>query len=587
MGEFLLDMLWRLGTWGVVAVGLGVAAHGLLTDLVVGWWQHRRRRGGGEGVASRVRCPGGWRRAAGIIPVRVGCWYDMRGATPNEDGLFRCPECGKRSSLRQLGKSRRRWRMAAVGIGVVAAGLSGRYSREVYRKGLSAVPDVVLVLVPFDERAWIETGATGGHRLIGAVAAEIGARDLGDALSPWAAAHLGRRVRDRFARDPDYGVEEASRAAFERLESTPFTTGIDSMPFRDAVAAIAEAAGVGLDLDEEALGAVFIDAARRITVPAFGMMTCEQALDWACDRARASRGWAVANWDLADGRLLVADRGVIDARNRVAVFPLRGELGRERRYLLSGVQEFFAAWQVGDRVATGQMIRSPGRSLLCVAPRRDLMRTERLLRMIERADGWPAERVGAILAFAERLERATITPIGGEDTLDVLLYRMGAEAGLPTGVDSWGLELYRSLAEATARPGDRTAPSADPFGRDLDGAGVEPIGLSGAALRAFDVEWIHGDAGIAVGLRSRQLTGMVAAYRLPKADEADGARSRLGLERDLWPIVNEIDSSGARRALGRLFVLAGRVVVLAPPGVQARVARAIDEFVAERSPSPP
>jgi hypothetical protein len=59
------------------------------------------------------------------------CWYDMGGV----EGL-RCPECGRAARAeRALGRTRRRWRMAALAVALVGLGLSPRAVPWVERGG--------------------------------------------------------------------------------------------------------------------------------------------------------------------------------------------------------------------------------------------------------------------------------------------------------------------------------------------------------------------------------------------------------------------------------------------------------------------
>jgi len=111
-------------------------AAGLL--LVGGVWLtgwslfHDRARG-------RRRCP--------------KCWYDLRG-TPG----LRCSECGYEAKReRQLFSTRRRWRLAALGVLLMLAASSAGLAPKVRRDGwLSLVPTTVLILaVPPAAEDWI------------------------------------------------------------------------------------------------------------------------------------------------------------------------------------------------------------------------------------------------------------------------------------------------------------------------------------------------------------------------------------------------------------------------------------------------
>jgi hypothetical protein len=103
--------------WVVVAVPLLGAGVWFVARFVVG----DRARG-------RLRCP--------------RCWYDMGG------GGEKCPECGRVvRSARELGRSRRRKRWAAAGVGLLVLGGGSLATRQAVVHGaVSLVPNRVLVM---------------------------------------------------------------------------------------------------------------------------------------------------------------------------------------------------------------------------------------------------------------------------------------------------------------------------------------------------------------------------------------------------------------------------------------------------------
>lgn len=576
-----LDILWRIGTWGVVALGAVVVLLALFADAYRGW-RTRRRTG-----TPRLRCPGGWARILWLIPVRAGCWYDMGGLMSEfqpgkePDTRVRCPECGRRHKPRRLRAARRRWGIAALGLVVALLGLGGRYSREVYQRGWSAVPGEVLVLVPFDERTWLETGSTGAHWLIEDAAQEIAARDAEGRLSDWAAAHLGQRVQRRYMRDPDYGVDDASRAVFARLESTPFTQGIDARPFAEAVRTIAAVAGVQIEVDEAALAAAHIESERPVTVPPFGLMTCEQALDWACDRARARQGWAKGEWDVRDGRVVVTDDGSVYARRRVVVLTELPAVN-DMRWVVRMIPLYVAHDRWSGNGGTEGHLSGVQRGLIVSIASKDALRVERFISVF-RGEGSPASRDDAgIVRLESTLEAAPISPVGPDDPLDVLLHRLRSEAGLSVRVDAWGLNLFDPLPIATAAP-SRNA--------------IELL----AKYRASAVQ--DGNA-VVVALRAQRLLSVIAAYPIPveppfhDPDESAEQVNQMGGQppsRDwrVWreqnyALLDRVSSEvrglswrvqggdGASIALG-----AGVVVVQAAPDIHALTARVIEQYMAE------
>lgn len=106
--------------WGVCAFGGALVA-----------WAVR-----GERSRGRRRCP--------------KCWYDM-SATLEVAGRaagLRCPECGHDARReRALYRTRRRWRVAAIGAAVVALGLVGQSVPRAIRGGpVGLVPTTVLIV---------------------------------------------------------------------------------------------------------------------------------------------------------------------------------------------------------------------------------------------------------------------------------------------------------------------------------------------------------------------------------------------------------------------------------------------------------
>ena len=581
MAVFLLDLLFRMFTWGIVALGLLLALHALFTDHFKGLLNaHKSRR---ALATPRLRCPGGFHRALRFLPLRQGCWYDMSGATPDPgDHAARllCPECGRRSSPKRLRRSKRRYRLALLGLAIILLGLAARYSRDLYQNGWKSVPDAALVLVPFDERDWLENDLPNAHWIIKAATVEINDRSTEGSLSPWASAHLGHRIQRRYQRDPDYGIDDASRAAFAKLESTPFTTGIDNRPFSEAVATIAAAASVQLTLNRAALEAAHIQPDRRITIPAFNSMTCEMALDWACDRARAMSGWAVGEWTLDAGRLIVADDATTDATQRVLVV------------LAPSAQpdwttEFLGALvnSAPDRWLTRGSIRrvwGAGDAAGATTNPADLLRMDRLARTVKEPLPFDPARASAINALRERLESARITPIQAHGTLELLIHGLRAEARASVSMDPWGLEPYQTLTDALIARGvlrsDRTRHDADPFGNDRDNPDAEPIDLAWQGLWAFGTDAAHDDSSIVIGLRATQLLAVAAAYDLSTLAPGEDPRNpRAELQTRIFG-----ERSTRNLGWGRESLVGDRILIIGPPSLQARASEVIQRFLAEQ-----
>lgn len=584
-----LDILWRLGTWGVVALGAIVVLLALFADALRGW-RIRRRTG-----TPRLRCPGGWSRILWLIPVRAGCWYDMGGSTPDPkadananpaakaepDPRVRCPECGRRHKPRRLRAARRRWGIAALGLGVVLLGLGGRYSREVYRRGWSAVPGEALVLVSFDERTWLETGSTGAHWLIEEAAQEIAARDAEGRLSDWAAAHLGQRVQRRYMRDPDYGVDDASRAVFARLESTPFTQGIDARPFAEAVRTIAAVAGVEIEVDEAALTAAHIEFQRPVTVPPFSLMTCEQALDWACDRARARQGWAKGEWDVREGRVVVTDDGGVYARRRVVVLT---ELPEEmhRQYVIDLITQRVAFDRWRENGGTDGAVYEVHQGLIVSIAAKEILAMERLFAIFGGSPRAVLPVAESVQRMETRLQHPPITSIGPDDSLDVLIHRLRTEAGLLIRADTWGLDLY------------------SPMGISNQSSGLDAIALLTDRRAGF----VHDGETVVVGLRAPHLLSVLVVHQVPNAppwfdpgqelDNQDGWSS--GRPSDAWrswsnhgyEIMDRVcaevrfsawlNNGGDEAHIGQF---GGLIWIDAAPDVQALAACVIQQYIAE------
>src|SRR5437870_5519258 len=107
------DVLW----W--TAAGLAALAGSALA----GWALF------GDRARGRRRCP--------------RCWYTL--VSP-QAGL-RCSECGHEARKeRHLHRARRRWRVAILGLLLVAGGLAGFSAHKIYREGwIKATPTVAYI----------------------------------------------------------------------------------------------------------------------------------------------------------------------------------------------------------------------------------------------------------------------------------------------------------------------------------------------------------------------------------------------------------------------------------------------------------
>lgn len=102
-----------------------------LMGIVTFLWAMFADRAGG-----RRRCP--------------KCWYDMSGAVPSsQTPVFACPECGTAvTSAKGLGRTRRHWRLAAIGALVVLMALGVGVERTVrLRNPWKHVPTAVLIYI--------------------------------------------------------------------------------------------------------------------------------------------------------------------------------------------------------------------------------------------------------------------------------------------------------------------------------------------------------------------------------------------------------------------------------------------------------
>lgn len=119
-------MVWTVIAWGLLLLGLLVAARGLLWD-----------RAGFRGRPRR-RC----RR----------CWYDLTSAVEGDEG-YRCSECGRvHRTIRSMRKTRRSRRLLAVAvlllIGAYASAVWPRVSANNFANGwMGAVPTPALILL--------------------------------------------------------------------------------------------------------------------------------------------------------------------------------------------------------------------------------------------------------------------------------------------------------------------------------------------------------------------------------------------------------------------------------------------------------
>lgn len=581
--QVLIDLAWIIAACTVGLVGAAVILHALLADAVAG--AAIARRG-----PRRLRCPGGWRWLGRVVPVRAGCWYDLSGAPQDGDGRRLCPECGRASGPRRMRTARRRWGRAATGALILLLGFSAAYGQQVYRRGWRVVPEAVLVRVPFDERVWVESRIMQAGGLARSAAEEIDRRLAADAVSTRGLSHLGRRMVARYARDPDHGVDDPSREAFERMESIPFTEGLERVPLRHAVARIAAAAGVPLELDESGLLAASIDPGRVISIPAY-TLTCEQALDMVCGRSFATSGWAQVGWDVREGALVIGARASLEmhVRSLAIEFPWNDTAAPPSRY--PRFVSVSATWPESMLDFRPQLHRWGG-GMAIIATNKDLLRVQRLVRTIAAAEGMPTDHRDAVSALAERVERARITGIAGDETLDVMIHRLRTEAGLPVVVDSWGLDLHIAYRDTLSRsPLRRSMTAADPFSRgseaEHDPRFADTI-IPEVPLWLHSIPLIHDEQALLVGgIRVWMHASSVRAYPIPHpnvefyaANAAINRRPSIPAEGDaLAPAASVLMVFDPRTGAG-----GPRLVVRGTPDVQERAAEYVDQLWARHKP---
>lgn len=124
-------MTWA--TWAWMATGwlVGLAGAAVVAWALLGDRARQVRRGRAR------RCP--------------RCWYSMEGVPGR-----RCPECGREAKReRGLLKSRRRWRRAAVGAVVIAAGFAVHAAPGVRQHGwITLLPDRALAALTGETTDW-------------------------------------------------------------------------------------------------------------------------------------------------------------------------------------------------------------------------------------------------------------------------------------------------------------------------------------------------------------------------------------------------------------------------------------------------
>jgi len=128
----------------LIAFYLLITAGVMVLLFAIRWW--RGRKGG-------KFCPGNRRPWADwLFPwewmIAGACGYDLRGTPTAADGSMTCSECGRKlRSSRSAWRSRRRFRLGATAVGLLAMAVAG-YSVRPVRKGTwtkSAPTDVLLV----------------------------------------------------------------------------------------------------------------------------------------------------------------------------------------------------------------------------------------------------------------------------------------------------------------------------------------------------------------------------------------------------------------------------------------------------------
>lgn len=106
-----------------------------------------------------------WDRSRGRLRCRK-CWYDMKGVTAHKSAPpWTCPECGRSTSnVRQLHRTRRRWRFLAPALTLLIAAYSASQVPLARKEGWrAAVPTWIIVTVwPLDIDAWLWNTAGRG-----------------------------------------------------------------------------------------------------------------------------------------------------------------------------------------------------------------------------------------------------------------------------------------------------------------------------------------------------------------------------------------------------------------------------------------
>lgn len=168
----------RSGLWIIAGVLVSVAGTGVfLTGVVLADWLDRELNiyapGRGRGLFGPVLGAGFGLSLFGLYVAILGyrgqrsrgrrrcpkCWYLIDEAL----GL-NCSECGYESRREaDLFRPRRRWRIATLGLLLVAAGQLGWLESRVRRGGwIAAVPSEVLIVgMPWLPDSWLRTGAPG------------------------------------------------------------------------------------------------------------------------------------------------------------------------------------------------------------------------------------------------------------------------------------------------------------------------------------------------------------------------------------------------------------------------------------------
>jgi len=377
------------------------------------------------------------------------CWYDMAGVP---GAGLQCPECGRlHASRAALGRTRRRWRWAAVAAMLSLLGYAGMLTRKAAVNGWAgAIPSSVLVMLwPVSEGEWLDQEFTAQPSTDSAFL-ELCDRIHDGKLADWQLHWWVGRI-ERFARaHRAYGFD-AERVTLNKLATSRMKLegdGSDAPSFFEALSL-----GSGVTFTHQDPLTIFDPP---LLFPPHEC-SAEDLLHLLPERFQRNRGGWTGTWELDSGGVVtLSDEqrddklwrvAIFDCREVVRMLQKRWKSASPRAEALRTVDlmrelETLCEVTATENARDSCVVQTVGSFLIAQAPPRKLIEFERLLEAIRACPsagnstpqaGWQRSR-----EMLARMETKQVeVPADAADVDDLLAAITAAGEPAPLHSDRW------------------------------------------------------------------------------------------------------------------------------------------------------